>query len=138
MELKKSSQARGTQVKPRLMNIFETQTWQQGDANELKYLGFDEFGTASTSSEICLYFPEAQNSPHTTSDPHYLLHCLQLSRSQATIKELEVHLDGKRTTLLMNRSYCSGVKICAGEGCNYTVSTKQKINRYEEHPTMAL
>jgi len=138
IEPKKSSQARGTQVKPRLMKIFETQAWQQGDVNELKFLGFDVSGTASTSSEICLYFPEAQNLPHATSDPHYLLHCLQLSRSQATIKELEVHLDGKRTTLLMNRSYCSGIKTCAGEGCDYTVSTKQKINRCEEHPAMAL
>ena len=29
----------------------------------------------------------------------------------------------------MNRSYCSGVKICVGDGCNYAVSTKQRINR---------
>ena len=55
MELKKSSQARGTRVKPRLTNIFETQTLQQGDANELKYLGFDEFGMALTQTVKFVY-----------------------------------------------------------------------------------
>ena len=58
----KSLQAR-MQVKPRLMNIFEKQMWQPGDADQLKFLGF---GTASTESEICMYFPEVQNSPHAT------------------------------------------------------------------------
>ena len=38
----------------------------------------------------------------------------------------------------MNRSYCSGEKVCAYEGCTYTVSTKQKINRCKEHPNMGL
>ena len=47
-------------------------------------------------------------------------------------------MDGKKLILLTNRSYCSGVKICAGEGCDYTVSMKQKINRCKEHPSMAL
>jgi len=106
-----------------------------GDAEKLRNLGF---GATSTSREICLYFREAQNSPHATSDPHYLLHSIQLSRSQVTIKELEVNLDGKRTTLIMNRAYCSGVKVCAGEGCDYTVSTKQKTNRCKTHRNMAL
>ena len=38
----------------------------------------------------------------------------------------------------MNRAYCSEVKVCAGEGCNYTVSTKQKINKCKTHRNMAL
>ena len=37
----------------------------------------------------------------------------------------------------MNRAYCSGVKVCAGEGCDY-ISTKQKINRCKTHCNMAL
>ena len=66
LDAKKNSQTRGMEVKPRLVEIFETQMWQQGDA----------------------------------ADSHYLLHTIQLSRSQATIKELEVNLDGKRKKLL--------------------------------------
>ena len=89
----------------------------------LKFLGFE-----NTNSEVCLYFPHVQDLPLATSDPHYLLHYLQLSRSQATIKEMKVNLDGKELVLLTNRPYCSGVKMCAGEGCDYTVTTKQKIN----------
>ena len=47
-------------------------------------------------------------------------------------------LEEKFTTLKMNRSYCSGVKVCGGEGCNYTVSTKQRVNRCTQYTTMAL
>lgn len=42
------------------------------------------------------------------------------------------------TTLKVNRSYCSGVKVCGGEGCRYTVSTKQRANRCSEHQAMSL
>ena len=69
---------------------------------------------------------------------HHLLQCLQFSRTQATIKQIEVDLDGKKEVLVTNRSYCSGVKVCAHEGCAYTVSTKQKISRCKEHPSMGL
>jgi len=51
-QTKKSTQTRGTQVKPRLAKIFETQMWQQGDTDMLKFLGF-----GNTNSNICLYFP---------------------------------------------------------------------------------
>ena len=131
-QTKKSSQTRGAHMKPRLTKFFETQKWQQGDTDMLKFLGCE-----TTNSEVCLYFPHVQDLPLATSDPHYLLHYLQLSRSQATTKEMKVNLDGKELVLLTNRSYCSGVKMCAGEGCDYTVTTKQK-NRCKEHPSMAL
>ena len=76
--------------------------------------------------------------PYATSGPQYLLQCLQLSRTQASVKELEVNLGGKKEVLVANRSYCSGVKVYANEGCNYTVSTKQKINRCKEHHSKGL
>jgi len=42
-------------------------------------------------------------------------------------------------TLKVNCSYCSGFKVCAAEGCHYTVSTKQRINRCLDHKkTMSL
>lgn len=49
-----------------------------------------------------------------------------------------MNLDGKKEVLIMNRSYCSGVKVSAYEGCTCTVLTKQKINRCKEHPSMCL
>jgi len=87
-----------------MVKILEIQIWQQGDAEKLKNLGL------STCREICFYFPEVENSPHATSDPHYLIHRIQFSQSQTNIKKLEVNLDR------MNRANCSGVKVCAGEG----------------------
>ena len=47
-------------------------------------------------------------------------------------------IDGMMTTLMCNRSYCSGAKICVAENCTYTVSTKQRVNRCQEHPKMGL
>ena len=39
---------------------------------------------------------------------------------------------------MMNQSYCTGVKICDGDNCTYTMTTKQNINRCTEHSKMAL
>ena len=110
--------------------LIESKMWLEGDC-ELKYLG-----SGNEENEICMYFPDSMGLPYATSDMHHLLQCLQFSRTQATTKEIEVNLDGKKEVLMMNRSYCSGVKVCAHEGCTYTVSTKQKINRCKEHPSM--
>ena len=110
--------------------------WQEGENELLKYLAFknEEFEDDS----ICLYFADCMKLPYATPDPHHLLQCLQLSRTQASVKELEVNFDGNKEILVANRSYCSGVKVCANEGCNYTVSTKQKVNRCKEHQSMGL
>ena len=104
--------------------------WQEGENELLKYLGFGN----EESDSICLYFADCMKLPYA----HYLLQCPQLSRTQASIKELEVNLDGKKEVLVAKRSYCSGVKVCANEGCNYTVSTKQKINQCKEHQSVGL
>ena len=68
----------------------------------------------------------------STKDPHFLLNYIQLSRSQVSVTDITVK------TLKINRSCCSGVKVCGGEGCNYTVSTKQRVNRCTQHTTMSL
>ena len=71
-------------------------------------------------------------------DPQYLLQQLQISRTQATIKELTVTIEEQEVFLYSNRSYCAAVKMCAGDGCDYTVSNKQRINSCENHPNFAL
>ena len=85
---KKSIQNRGSQIKPRLVKIIESKMWQEGGNELLKYLGFGN----EENDSICLYFADCMKLPYATSDPHYLLQCLQLSRTQASVKELEVIL----------------------------------------------
>ena len=133
LQRKKTSQSRGSQIKPKIVKLIEDKMWLEGNSELLKYLGF-----GNEDNAICMYFSDSMKLPYATPDIHHLLKCLQFSRSQATIKEIEVILDGKKEVLVTNRSYCSGVKVCAHEGCTYTVSTQQKINRCKEHPSMGL
>jgi len=134
LQHKKTTQSRGSQMKPKIMKLIEDKAWIDGDCEMLKYLGFDD----DHGNAVCLYFPDCMALPCATTDKHHLLQCLQFSRTQATVKEVDVELDGKKETLVLNRSYCSGVKMCAHEGCTYTVSTKQKINRCTDHESMGL
>ena len=136
LQPKRNKQNRAVQVKPRIVKLLEEKKWQQGNTDLLKFIGF--FDNNITDDEVCLYFPDVRTLSSATLDPHHLLQCLQLSRTQATTKELEVHLDGRKETFVTNRSYCAGVKVCGGEKCNYAVSNKQKINRCREHPKLAL
>ena len=125
-------QNRGIQLKPRIIRLLEERQWKEGSIDELKYIGYGDEG------DTCLYFSDCKALPEATTDVHYLLKIPQLSRSQATIKKLEATIDGEAVTLIVNRSYCSGVKKCAGDECVYTVSKKQKINQCLQHPTSAL
>ena len=128
----KCHQNRGKQLKPRLIAALEGQLIE-GSIERLKFLGLGE-----ENDDICLYFHDCFSLPEATRKPHYLLNVIQLSRSQAIIKPITVNIDGEEIELMANRSYCSGVKVCAGEGCTYTVSTKQRTNRCTEHKTAAL
>ena len=49
------------------------------------------------------------------------------------LHNITFNIDGVATSLMANRSYCSGVKVCAGEQCTYSVSTKQRVNHCPEH-----
>ena len=40
MPFKKSTQSRGSQIKPRLVKLIENKMWQEGENELLKYLGF--------------------------------------------------------------------------------------------------
>lgn len=104
-----------------------------GNIEQVKYIGLNE-----ECEDLCVYFENVFTIKESTNDPHFLLDAIQLSRCQVSISDITVKLDGKSTALKMNRSYCSGVKMCGGEGCTYTVSTKQRVNRCEEHKKMAL
>ena len=85
---------------------------QEGNVDMLKFVGFDD---SYLTDEVCLYFQDVRTLPSATSDPHHLLQCLQLCRTQATTKELEMNLDSTKETFITNRSYCVGIKVCGGE-----------------------
>jgi len=104
--------------------------WTQGTIGKLKYLSYGIHGS------ICLYFDNCFTLSEGTKDPHYLFKCIQFSRIPAGIREITFSIDGVATSLMKNCSYCSGVKVCAGEECTYSVSTKQTINHCIDHKSM--
>jgi len=129
----KCHQNRGKQLKPRLIAALEG-CWIEGSLERLKFIGLG----GEELDDMCLYFRDCFSLSEATKKPHYLLNILQLSRSQAVVKPITVCIDGVTTELMANRAYCSGVKVCAGEGCTHTVSTKQRTNRCTQHKTAAL
>ena len=106
----------GKQLKPRLIAALDL---IEVSIDKIKFLGLGPIFM------IVLHFLKQLIS----------LNVIQFSRSQAGIKPIRVNIE---TELMANRCYCSGVKICAGEGCTYTVSTKQRVNRCPEHKNAAL
>ena len=129
----KCHQNRGKQLQPRLIAALEGDSIE-GTVNRIKYLGLG----SEVNRDTCYYFPDCFALPEATKKPHYLLNVIQFSRSQAGVKPIRVKIDGHETELMANRSYCSGVKVCAGEQCTYTVSTKQRMNRCKNHAKAAL
>ena len=130
---KRINQKRGMHLKPRIIDALQ-KSYVNASIEQVKYIGFGEEG----HEDVCLYFEDVFTMKEKTTDPHFLLDCIQLSRTQSSVSEISANLDGVITALKVNRSYCSGVKVCGGEGCNYTVSTKQRVNRCSEHKTMGL
>jgi len=116
-------------MKPKIMKPIKDKEWIDGDCETLKYqyLGFgDNNGTA---------FSRFHGVAIATMDKHHLLQCPPVFKNTSYS---QMDLNGTNETFVLNRSYCSGVKMCAHEGCTYTVSTKQKINRCSEHNSMGL
>jgi len=128
----KSIQSRGVQLKPRIVAALEGK-WLEGDTEILKF-----FGISVRDVDLCMHFNNCYDLHATMKNPHYLLDIIQFSRTQSTVGEISVCLDGETVTLIANRSYCTGVKICAGDGCTYTVTTKQRMNRCKDHTKMSL
>lgn len=57
----------------------------------------------------------------------------ELSSSQSHTSPQIIEIDGLKTEVVVRRSVCVGVKVCAASDCNYTVSTVQRINRCKSH-----
>ena len=127
---RKCHQNCGKQLKPQVIATLQG-PWTRGTIGKFKYLRY-------AHGSICLYFDNCFTLSDATKDPHYLLNCIQFSRTQAGIWEITFNIDRVATSLMANCSYCSGVRVCAGEGCTYFVSTKQRVNCCMDHKSMAL
>ena len=99
--VKRKAQNRDVQIKPHIIRLLEEGTWEEGDPERLKYLGHE----SNNCNEICMYFSDCKVLSMATKDPHYLLQQLQISRTQATIKELMVTIEEQEVLLYSNRSY---------------------------------
>jgi len=125
-----STHKRGTQLKLHVISAMEA-PWTAGDIKRLAFLG------SSTDSDDFfikpMYFNDCFSLFTGIKDPHFLLQYIQFSRSQTATQEMSFCLSGEQTTLMVNRSYCSGVKVCGAENCQYAVSTKQRLNRCDQH-----
>ena len=97
---KRINQKRGTQLKPRIIDVLQ-KPHVNASIEHIKYIGFSE-----DHEDMCLYFEDAFALKEKTTDPHFLLDCIQLSRTQSSVSEISANLDGVITTLKVNRSYC--------------------------------
>ena len=60
----KKIQNRGTQMKPRSIQLLEEQRWKEVNPDALKYIGYEDDG------DVCFYFPDCKTFPEATTDPH--------------------------------------------------------------------
>jgi len=106
-----------------------------GTLDDLKLIGFD------CGNDTCIFFRDCFTLSYATKDPHYLLEYIQLSRSQVlklvSRKYQWSLMEFKYILYMCSQSYCSSVKMCAAENCTYTVSTKQRVNRCQDHPKIS-
>ena len=68
----------------------------EGTVNDLKMFGFQ------CQNNTCIYFKDYFSLSRATKDPHFLLDCIQLSRSQAGIKQISAVIDGVTISLMCN------------------------------------
>lgn len=105
----KSIQSRGVQLKACIMAALEGR-WLEGDTKMLNF-----FRISVCDVDLCMHFNNCYDLHATMKDPHYMLDIIQFLRTQSTVGEISICLDGEETTLVANRSYCTGVKICAAK-----------------------
>ena len=85
----------GKQLKPRIVAALE-ECQEEGTVDDLKLIGFEY------KNDTCIFFKNCFSLPCATKYPHYLLESIQLSRTQAGIKEMSAVIDGVTMNLMCN------------------------------------
>ena len=92
---KRCNQNRGKQLKPCTVAALE-ECQEEGTVDDLKLLGFEH------ENDTCIFFKDCFSLPCATKHPHYLLESIQLSHTQAGIKEMSAVIDGVTINLMCN------------------------------------
>ena len=106
-----STHKRGTQLKPHIISAMEG-PWIAGGIKSLAFL------SSSTDSNAffikLMYFNDCFFFIHRHQRPSLFIAIHSILPFQIATQEMSFCLSGEQTTLMLNRSYCSGVKVMWG------------------------
>ena len=99
------------------------------DKGSYEYPGFTE-----TDNSIS-YCPDSTKREELGSSqrPHFMWDDCQLTKRGCSTQKLFVKTGTEKTEVWVRRAFCEGVKVCSSEGCQYTVSNRQRRNKCRDH-----
>ena len=99
------------------------------DKTAYEYPGFDE---TSRGINYCKDV-NGMEGFGSCQRPHFMWEDSQLTRRGASTQKVYLKVETTTTEIWIKRAYCEGVKKCTFEGCTYTVSNRQRINKCKDH-----
>ena len=116
---------------PRIRDLLlDSGRWSEiKDKQSYEYPGFTEAGN------YIGYCPDIKNREGLGSSqrPHFMLGDCQLTKKGCSTQKLFFKVGTQRTEVWVRRAFCEGVKVCSSEGCQYTVSNRQRLNKCKDH-----
>ena len=99
------------------------------DKQSYEYPGFTE------AENYIGYCPDIKNREGLGSSqrPHFMWDDCQLTKKGCSTQKLFFKGGTQRTEVWVKCAFCEGVKVCSSEGCQYTVSNQQRLNKCKDH-----